>query len=70
MWIAFPDKRTYLNDTPDIAEAMDGRPGADTVCIFLRAGRQIKRLPVTVNASEEFLDILRGRFGVENVKVR
>ena len=70
VWIAFADKNAYFACAGEIDEAMEGRPGSDTVCIFLRNAKQVKRLPGKIRASEDFIDALRVRFGEENVKVR
>ncbi len=71
LWIAFPDKETYINGEQELLKLLGGFRGADKVCIALAKERQSKILPAgyRVEISEKLTGILKERYGEEYVKV-
>lgn len=71
LWIAFPDKETYVAKEPKLLELLSKHHGNDKVCIALAKERQRKVLPVEyrVEVTEGLLSTLREQYGEDFVKV-
>ena len=71
LWIQFPDRQTYEKEVAELYELLKDSDGQDTVVLYIRAEKSMKRLPASrnVEAEEGLIRKLAGRFGEENVKV-
>ena len=71
LWIAFPDKETYVNQEQELISTLMSSRGNDKVCIALAKERQKKVLPVEyrVEITEGLLSKLREKYGEDFVKV-
>ncbi|MCI8731247.1 MAG: DNA polymerase III subunit alpha [Lachnospiraceae bacterium] len=71
LWVQFSSKEEYQEKEEQLAHALDVSRGADSVVVFLKAERAMKRLPSGRNISIDSLDMERfcEKFGRENVKV-
>ena len=71
LWIAFPDKETYVAKEPELLQLLARYHGNDKVCIALAKERQRKVLPVEyrVEVTESLLSTLREQYGEDFVKV-
>ena len=71
VWIQYADLDTYKSSEEKTYEILGKSSGSDSVVIFLKATRQIKRLPVKWNISADafFVSLLKDSFGDENVRV-
>jgi len=71
LWVQFSSKEEYQEKEEQLAQALDVSRGTDSVVVFLKAERAMKRLPSGRNISIDSLDMERfcEKFGRENVKV-
>lgn len=71
LWVQFSSKEEYQEKEEQLAQALDGRRGTDSVVVFLKEERAMKRLPSSRNISIDSLDMdsFCEKFGRENVKV-
>ena len=71
LWIQFPDRQTYEKEVAELYELLKESDGQDTVVLYIRAEKAMKRLPASrsVEAEEGLRERLSARFGRENVKV-
>ncbi|MCI9100205.1 MAG: DNA polymerase III subunit alpha [Lachnospiraceae bacterium] len=71
LWVQFSSKEEYQEKEEQLAHALDVSRGTDSVVVFLKAERAMKRLPSGRNISIDSLDMERfcEKFGRENVKV-
>jgi DNA polymerase-3 subunit alpha len=69
LWLRFPTREDYDRAEPDLMEKIDGNGGPDQVTIFIANPRSMKTLPAGygVRVSEQFLGVLRDKYGSENV---
>ncbi|MDY6287634.1 MAG: DNA polymerase III subunit alpha [Lachnospiraceae bacterium] len=73
VWIQYPDLAAYEADADgqkQLAELMTQHPGRDTIVIFLKKERAVRKLPKGADTQSEIgiFDALRQMFGEENVK--
>ena len=71
LWIQFPDKAEYQKKEALLFEELKFSDGNDSVVIYIKNPRAIKRLPPAKNVAvtEELVDKLRAEYGENNVKV-
>ena len=71
LWIQFPDRKTYEQEVAGLYEMLKESDGKDTVVLYIRAEKAMKRLPASrsVEAESGLIGELSRRFGPENVKV-
>jgi DNA polymerase-3 subunit alpha len=75
VWIQFADMGDYEGKKAALDDIIDARkkvPGArDSIAIYLKDTKQIKKLPSSSNirADEETIENLNGIFGEANVKI-
>ncbi len=69
LWLRFPTREDYDRAEPELMEKIDGNGGPDQVTIFIANPRSMKTLPAGygVRVSEQFLGVLRDKYGSENV---
>ena len=71
LWIAFKDKDDYMKNEPELLKILSAHKGDDKVMIALAKERQRKIMPVEyrVDASERFVEELKGIYGQDFVKL-
>ena len=71
LWIAYPNKLSYMEDEAHLFDLLHDSEGGDSVVIYCRAERQVKRLPVGRNVQIEpvLLGRLKNYYGEDCVKV-
>ena len=71
IWIQFADRDAYKEQEQALLTELQRHPGPDTVTVFLRDVRAVKKLPAQYRTSrdEAGMAALTGRFGEENVKI-
>ncbi|MEE1031411.1 MAG: DNA polymerase III subunit alpha, partial [Ruminococcus sp.] len=71
LWVQFTSKEEYDKKVHRFYQLISQSDGNDTVVVFLRKERQMKRLPAARNVQIEqsLLDLLIHEYGNENVKV-
>ena len=71
LWIAFKDKETYMSSEAELLSILMQHKGGDKVMIALAKERQRKALPVEyrVDASQQFVNELKSKYGEDFVKV-
>ena len=71
LWIQYPDKDTYLKQEKELFEMLSDSDGRDTVVIYCKKEKAVKRLSVgrTVNADKRLLSRLTNYLGESSVKV-
>ncbi len=71
LWVQFSSKEEYREKEEELLREISGNPGKDSVVIYLKKERAIKKFPPSQNVSIDSLglEIFRGKFGEENVKV-
>lgn len=71
LWIQFDNKETYLAAEEELFETLGQFDGTDVVMIYLRAEKAKKQLPRSRSTlvGNELIEKLRGKYGVDNVKV-
>ena len=71
LWLQFSDKESYLAGEQDMYDILRTSDGKDHVAIYIRNPRAVKKLSEnwTVDANEELLAKLKGKFGAENIKI-
>lgn len=72
LWIQFPDKESFLAAEQELYALLAPWDGKDTVVIFCRKERAVKRLPASrnVRAAGELASQLRERYGRENIALK
>ena len=65
LWIQFPDRQTYEKEVAELYELLKESDGQDTVVLYIRAEKAMKRLPASrsVEAEEGLRERLSARFG-------
>lgn len=71
LWIQFPDRGAYGEKEPELLEDLRQSPGKDSVVIFLRDVKAMKKLPAAyhVEITDLWLESMRKKYGDSNVKV-
>ena len=71
IWIQFADRDAYKEKEEALLSELRQHPGTDTVAVFLRDVRAVKKLPAMYRTTREEanLEALSGQFGKENVKI-
>jgi len=71
LWIQYPDKEAFLKDEQVLYGMISDIEGNDSVVVYCRAEKAIKRLPRSrdVKVTEELLIRLQNYFGADSVKV-
>lgn len=71
LWIQYPDKAAYMKDESHLFELLKASDGDDTVVIYCKAEKAVKRLPAGRNIYIEpgILSRLTNYFGESCVKV-
>ena len=71
LWIKFPTKEAYEQEAEQLLSVLAGSDGKDGVVIYIQDPKAMKQLPPGRNvcADEELCEILRNRYGKENIKV-
>ena len=72
LWIQFPDRQTYEASVGELYRQLDtAEKGNDTVILYVRAEKAMKRLPKSrsVKAEEVLINRLCMKFGTENVRL-
>ena len=71
LWLQFADKQDYLNQEQQLLEAVREHAGKDSVVIYLKDIKAMKRLPAgyQVNIQDFWVEELEERYGKNNVKV-
>ena len=71
LWIQFADKQEYLQLEPQLMEDVRAHGGKDSVVIYLKDIKAMKRLPagLQVNIQDFWVEELEDRYGKNNVKV-
>ena len=71
LFIQFENMDSYKEKNDSLTELIKQHTGRDSVVIYLREEKKQKLLPryQNVNADEEFINILSGIYGEENVKL-
>lgn len=71
LWIQFPDREAYGEKEPELLEDLRQSPGKDSVVIFLRDVKAMKKLPAAyhVEITDLWLESMRKKYGDSNVKV-
>ena len=72
LWIAFPDKESYIAGEPHLLQILSENKGNDKVMIALAKERQSKVMPVQyrVDATQAFVERLKEVYGKDYVKLR
>ena len=72
IWIQFSDAADYFAREQELLSAIADSDGNDDVVIYLKDSRSYKLLPPNrrVKADRELEELLGGKFGRENVKIR
>lgn len=71
MWLQFESKEAYEEKAASVDEILKESEGADSVAIYVKSTKQIKKLPpnCNVNADENLVEQLNSLLGEENVKL-
>ena len=71
LWVQFSGKEEYDKKVHKFYQLISQSDGNDTVVVFLKKERQMKRLPMSRNVKidQMLVDILGNEYGNENVKV-
>ena len=71
LWIQFATKEEYERRAGELDAILAPSEGRDRVGIFIKEPRMMKKLPPNQNvrADKNLLDVLKDRFGEDNVKV-
>ena len=71
LWLQYPDKDTYLKQEGELLELLSDSDGQDSVVIYCRKEKAIKRLPANrcVNADKLLLNKMTNYLGESCVKV-
>ncbi len=71
VWIQFANKEDYGEKEKELLEDLRQFPGNDSVVIFLKDVKAMKKLPAPyhVKISDFWLESMRGKYGESNVKV-
>ena len=71
LWIQFPNKEEYGGKEQQLLSDLKKSPGNDTVVIFLKDVKAMKKLPPAyhVKTEESWLVSMRKKYGESNVKV-
>ena len=71
LWLQYPDKDTYLKQEGELLELLSDSDGQDSVVIYCRKEKAIKRLPANrcVNADRILLNKMTNYLGESCVKV-
>ncbi len=71
IWIQFPDLEATQSREPELLELIREEEGPDGIALYAAKERQIKHLDRkwNIKGDKRMLEILRKRFGEENVKV-
>lgn len=71
LWLQFEELPAYEAKAQELQNAIAGNEGHDTIGIFIRSTKQMKKLPprYNINADETLLEKLGEIFGKENVKL-
>ncbi len=72
LWIAFPDKETWLREQGELQDLCSMTEGSDEVYLFLRDVKQYRRYDPAggISITADTLALFRAHFGKENVTVR
>ena len=70
LWLQFPNKEGYMQESNSILEMLRGSEGNDKVVIYINDIRAIKRLENRkICISESLLSRLKDKYGKDNVKI-
>jgi DNA polymerase-3 subunit alpha len=73
LWIQFQNRADYEKHERYInsLNTVDELRGQTPIRLYLKEEKQIRKMPASynINLDEDFLSVLKGRFGDENVKV-
>ena len=71
LWMQYANKQAYMQDEPHLFEMLKTSEGEDSVVIYCRAEKAIKRLPAGRNIHVEpgILSRLTNYYGEAHVKV-
>ena len=71
LWLQFADKESYVKEESHVLELLRDSDGKDSVVIFLKKERAIKRYPANRNVriDESLLEKMHEFLGASNVKV-
>ncbi len=71
LWIKFPTKEAYEQETEQLLSLLADSDGKDGVVIYIQEPKAMKQLPPSRNvcADETLCEILSARYGKENIKV-
>ncbi len=72
LWIAFPDKDSYMARFDELKDAITGSYGNDRVWIYITKERAMKDLGPSfgVNANPALVNMLKEKFGTENITLQ
>lgn len=72
VWIAYPDKASFLNDQSDLIVTLSSYPGNDRVIVFCRDEKIMKKMPLScsIDSSEAVVSVLKSKYGDQSVKIR
>ena len=71
LWLQFETKEAFLAREEELYEDIKDSDGKDTVVIYIRSPKAVKRLGPSKNVKidQELLDNLYEKYGHDNVKV-
>ena len=71
LWIQFPDREAYGEKEQELLADLKQSPGKDSVVIFLRDVKAMKKLSAAyhVEITDLWLESMRKKYGDSNVKV-
>ena len=71
LWLQFETKEAFLAREEELYEDIKDSDGKDTVVIYIRSPKAVKRLGPSKNVKidQELLDNLYEKYGRDNVKV-
>ena len=73
LWIQFANREDYEKHARYInsLNTVDELRGQTSLKLYLKEEKQIRKMPASynINLNDDFLEVLKGRFGEENVKV-
>ena len=72
VFIRYPNAESFLNDKEQLTELLKSSDGRSGVIAYIVAEKQMYPLPrnLTVNADKDFLDMLRKKYGEDNVALQ
>ena len=71
IWIAFDNKKAYLEKCEALKEILAGSQGKDTIAVYLRQEKAVKHLTkVKCGGDQVLIDELERNFGRENVAIK